>query len=250
VMINHFIDKIVKPKKLHGKAKAIVATQNISSAIEYFKAIRRILEEKGNPFKAIVTFSDTEKDNEKIKDSDFNHFPSKDVVEQFQTDEYRILVVSDKFLTGFDEPKLSAMYVDKKLSGVLAVQALSRLNRSANKLGKKTEDLFVLDFYNSVQDIKAAFDPFYTATSLSEATDVNVLHELKSLLDNVGVYEHSEVEDFVKKYFNKADAQELSPIIDVAAARFNSELDLEPEDKIDFKVKAKQFVKIYGQIGF
>jgi len=248
VMINHFIDKIVKPKKLHGKAKAIVATQNISSAIEYFKAIRRILEEKGNPFKAIVTFSDTEKDNEKIKDSDFNHFPSKDVVEQFQTDEYRILVVSDKFLTGFDEPKLSAMYVDKKLSGVLAVQALSRLNRSANKLGKKTEDLFVLDFYNSVQDIKAAFDPFYTATSLSEATDVNVLHELKSLLDNVGVYEHSEVEDFVKKYFNKADAQELSPIIDVAAARFNSELDLEPEDKIDFKVKAKQFVKIYGQM--
>jgi type I restriction enzyme R subunit len=248
IMINHFLDKVVRPKKLKGNAKAIVATQSIQSAINYFKAIRKILEAKGNPFKAIVTFSDTEIEEAKVKDTDFNHFPSKDVKDKFDTDEYRILVVADKFLTGFDQPKLSAMYVDKKLSGVLAVQALSRLNRSANKLGKKTEDLFVLDFYNSVQDIKAAFDPFYTATSLSEATDVNVLHELKSLLDNVGVYEHSEVEDFVKKYFDKADAQKLSPIIDLAAARFNHELELELEEKISFKVQAKQFVKIYGQM--
>ncbi len=248
VMVNHFIDKVVKRKRLKGKAKAMVATQSIKSAIEYFKAIRKVLEAKGNPFKAIITFSDTEIDNEKIKDTDFNHFPSKDVKEKFETDEYRILVVANKFLTGFDQPKLCAMYVDKKLSGVLAVQALSRLNRSANKWGKKTEDLFVLDFYNSVEDIKAAFDPFYTATTLSEATDVNVLHDLKSLMDDVGVYEQSEVEDFVLKYFNKADAQELSPIIDIAAARFNVELELETEEKIDFKVKAKQFVKIYGQM--
>jgi len=153
-----------------------------------------------------------------------------------------------EYLTGFDQPKLCAMYVDKKLAGVLGVQALSRLNRSAPKFGKKTEDLFVLDFFNSVDDIKTAFDPFYTSTSLSEATDINVLHEIKDNLDDVGVYEWSEVENFVTRYFNNEDAQSLSPIIDVAAARFNHELELENDDKIDFKVKAKQFVKIYGQM--
>jgi type I restriction enzyme R subunit len=159
-----------------------------------------------------------------------------------------LLIVANKYLTGFDQPKLSAMYVDKKLQGVLAVQALSRLNRSSIKLGKRTEDLFILDFFNSVDEIKVAFDPFYTVTTLSEATDINVLHELKSMLDDVGVYEAAEVEDFTARYFAGDDAQQLSPIIDGAAARFNEELELENPDKIDFKIKAKQFVKIYGQM--
>ncbi|MEF1263016.1 type I restriction endonuclease subunit R, partial [Vibrio harveyi] len=153
-----------------------------------------------------------------------------------------------KYLTGFDQPKLCSMYVDKKLAGVLCVQTLSRLNRSAPKWGKKTEDLFVLDFFNAVEDIQAAFDPFYTATSLSQATDINVLHELKDDLDDVGVYEWYEVEDFVSRYFNNEDAQTLSPIIDTAVARFDDELGLEPEEQVDFKIKAKQFVKIYGQM--
>lgn len=140
------------------------------------------------------------------------------------------------------------MYVDKKLASVLCVQALSRLNRSAPKYGKKTEDLFVLDFFNSVDDIKTAFDPFYTSTTLSEATDVNVLHELKDDMDDTDVYEWFEVEEFNKRFFEGREAQDLSPIIDIAAARFNHELELENEFKVDFKVKAKQFVKIYGQI--
>jgi len=139
------------------------------------------------------------------------------------------------------------MYVDKKLQGVQAVQALSRLNRSADKLGKKSEDIFVLDFFNSVDEIKKAFDPFYTATTLSEATDINVLHELKSSLDDAGVYEWAEVEDFIEKYFGGVNAQELSPIIDQAAERFNVELELTDREKADFKIKSKQFVKIYGQ---
>lgn len=153
-----------------------------------------------------------------------------------------------KYLTGFDQPKLCTMYIDKKLQGVMAVQALSRLNRSADKLGKKTEDLFILDFFNQVDDIKASFDPFYTSTSLSRATDINVLHELKGNLNDVGVYEWEEVETFVEKYFDGRDAQQLSPIIDVAANRFNQELELEDDEKADFKIKAKQFVKIYGQM--
>ena len=249
IIVDHFISRIVNTKKLKGKAKAMVVTQSIESAIKYFFAIQKILKEKGEPFKAVIAFSGKKTiDGIEYTEESINGFAEKDTKDNFDNDEYKILVVANKYLTGFDQPKLNAMYVDKKLQGVLAVQALSRLNRSANKLGKKTEDLFVLDFFNSSEDMKDAFDPFYTATSLNKATDVNVLHEIKAVLDNVGVYEWSEVEDFVDKYFKKVDAQLLSPIIDLAADRFNSQLELEESEKADFKIKAKQFVKIYGQM--
>lgn len=249
IMLDHFITKVVNTKKLKGKAKAMVVTQGIESAIQYYWAIRRILRSRGNPFSVLIAFSGKKTvDGVEYTEDTINGFPEKDTRDKFDEDEYRLLVVANKYLTGFDQPKLCAMYVDKKLQGVLAVQALSRLNRSANKLGKKTEDLFVLDFFNSTDDIKTAFDPFYTATSLGKATDVNVLHELKGHLDDVGVYEWAEVEDFVEKYFAKVDAQQLSPIIDVAADRFNAGLGLPDNEKADFKIKAKQFVKIYGQM--
>ena len=249
IMFDHFLSKLVNTKKLKGKAKAIVATQSIESAIRYFFAIQRLLKEKGNPFKVVIAFSGKKTvDGIEYSEDSINGFAEKDTRDNFNEDEYRILVVANKYLTGFDQPKLTAMYVDKKLQGVLAVQALSRLNRSADKLGKKTEDLFVLDFFNSTDEIKDAFDPFYTATTLNQATDVNVLHELKAAMDNVGVYEWAEVEDFVEKYFRNVNAQELSPIIDIAADRFNDALELVNDEKADFKIKAKQFVKIYGQM--
>lgn len=264
IMLDHFITKVVNTKKLKGKAKAMVVTQSIESAIRYFRALEKLLDAKGNPFCIAIAFSGKKKvDGIEYTEEDINQFPAKldtakpsdpgyisdKIARYFDMDEYRILVVANKYLTGFDQPKLTAMYVDKKLQGVLAVQALSRLNRSANKLGKKTEDLFVLDFFNSTEDIKKAFDPFYTATSLSQATDVNVLHDLKTHLDSPGVYEWEEVEDFTAKYFAKKDADTvLSPILQVAEERFNSELDFSEEQKVDYKIKAKQFVKIYGQM--
>ncbi len=249
IMLEHFIPSVVNAKKLRGKAKGIVITQNIETAIRYYKAITRLLEVRGNPFKAVIAFSGEKTvDGIEYTEAGMNGFPETKTRDKFDTDEYRLLIVANKYLTGFDQPKLAAMYVDKKLQGVMAVQALSRLNRSAPKLGKKTEDLFILDFFNSVDDIKNAFEPFYTATSLSEATDVNVLHELKDVLDDVGVYDWHEVEDFVERYFNNEDSDNLSPIIDVAANRFNDELELENDDKVDFKIKAKQFVKVYGQM--
>lgn len=263
IMLDHFISHVVNTKKLKGKAKAMVATQNIESAIQYYFALKSLLAQRGNPFSIAIAFSGSKKVKgvEHTEDS-LNNFPAAldtakptdsgyitdKIARYFNMDEYRMLVVANKYLTGFDQPKLTAMYVDKKLQGVMAVQALSRLNRSADSLGKKTEDLFVLDFYNSTDDIKKAFDPFYTATSLSRATDINILHELKSHLDNIGVYEQSEVEAFVAKYFASVNAQELSPIIDIAAERFNSSLGLEEQEKADFKIKSKQFVKIYGQM--
>jgi type I restriction enzyme R subunit len=249
IMLEHFISKVYNTKKLKGKAKGLVITQNIESAVRYYLALNRILKDKGNPFKIAIAFSGKKTvDGKEYTEADLNGFSEKDTRDHFNSDEYRLLVVANKYLTGFDQPKLCTMYVDKKLQGVLAVQALSRLNRSADKLGKKTEDLFVLDFFNDVDDIKVAFDPFYTSTTLSGATDVNVLHELKGALDEVGVYEWAEVEDFIGKYFKGVDAQQLSPIIDKAAQRFNVDLELSDEKKADYKIKAKQFVKIYGQM--
>lgn len=249
IMLDHFIPQVVNAKKLRGKAKGMIITQNIESAIRYYKAVNKLLDAQGTPFKALIAFSGEKTvDGLKHTEAEMNGFAESETREKFDTDDYRLLIVANKYLTGFDQPKLTAMYVDKKLQFVLAVQALSRLNRSAPKLGKRTEDLFILDFFNSVDDIKTAFDPFYTVTTLSEATDVNVLHELKDVLDQVGVYEWPEVEDFVARYFAGEDAQKLSPVIDVAAERFNEGLDLPDTEKIDFKIKAKQFVKIYGQM--
>ena len=263
IMLDHFITKVVNAKKLKGKAKALVVTQNIESAIRYYFALSQLLEAKGNPFRIAVAFSGKKKvDGVEHSEDSLNHFPaeldkanssdpgyiSDKIARYFNMDEYRILVVANKYLTGFDQPKLSTMYVDKKLQGVLAVQALSRLNRAADRLGKKSEDLFVLDFFNSTEDIKAAFDDFYTATTLSSATDINVLHELKGNLDSVGVYEWHEVEALATGYFTGVSADALAPIIDGAADRFNVSLELSEKDKVDFKIKAKQFVKIYGQV--
>lgn len=249
IMFEHFITKIFNTNKLKAKGKAMVITHNIKSAIRYYHAFKHILEDKGNPFKIAVAFSGRKTvDGIEYTEAGMNGFAEKETRDKFDEDQYRILVVANKYLTGFDQPKLCTMYVDKKLQGVMAVQALSRLNRSSDKLAKKTEDLFILDFLNTTDDIKDAFDPFYTSTTLTKETDVNVLHELKGTLNDVGVYEWSEVEEFNKKYFEGVDAQQLSPIIDVAANRFNEELELEDEQKADFKIKAKQFVKIYGQV--
>lgn len=264
IMLDHFITKVVNTKKLKGKAKGMVVTQSIEAVIRYYHALQRLLDARGNPFRIAIAFSGKKTvDGIEYTEDDINNFPpnldtakptdpgyiSDKIARYFNMDEYRLLVVANKYLTGFDQPKLTAMYVDKKLQGVLAVQALSRLNRSASKLGKRTEDLFVLDFFNSTDDIKKSFDPFYTSTTLSRATDVNVLHELKANLDDAGVYEWSEVEEFASKYFEGKDAATyLSPIIQLAEERFNHDLGLTDEEKADYKIKAKQFVKVYGQM--
>jgi type I restriction enzyme, R subunit len=249
IMLDHFITSVVNTKKLKGKGKGMVITQRIESAIHYYHALRQHLEARGNPFKILVAFSGEKTVNGvEYTEAGLNGFGETETRDNFDKDEYRLLVVANKYLTGFDQPKLCAMYVDKKLTGVLAVQALSRLNRSSPKLGKKTEDLFVLDFFNNVEDIKAAFDPFYTSTTLSEATDVNVLHELQATLDDVGVYEWSEVEEFNNRYFGGVSGEALSAVLDIAADRFNHSLEWTDELKADYKIKAKQFVKIYGQM--
>lgn len=249
ILVSHFIEQVVVPKKLKGQAKGMVVTRNIEAAIRYYLAIKAVLKGKNAGFKVMIAFSGKKTvDGVEYTEDIINGFPSKDIETEFDGEDYRLLVVANKYLTGFDQPKLSTMYVDKKLKGVLAVQALSRLNRCHYGLGKRTEDMFVLDFFNQTTEIQKAFNPFYTATSLSSATDVNVLHELKSYLDEVGVYDWHEVEQFNQLFFANAPAEQLDALVDICAERFEHELELEDSDKITFKVRAKQFVKIYAQL--
>ena len=274
VILSHFDAKIFRSHKLKGKAKAMVVTKDIECAILYYQALNKLARERNLPYKILIAFSGEKKIEHQscalhsteqggvyaiaaeersgywiqYTEAGMNGFPDSKTAEMFDTDDYRILVVANKYLTGFDQPKLCAMYVDKPLAGVLAVQALSRLNRSAPDLGKLSEDLFILDFYNTKEDIKDSFDPFYTATTLSEATDVNILHELKNTIIGIGVFDMEEVNSFIELYIHGAEADQWAPIIDAAADRFNLEIEWTENGKADFKMKCKQFVKIYSRV--
>ena len=277
VMLTHFDAKIYRNHKLKGKAKAMVVTKDIECAILYYKAMQKIVQEKKMPFKILIAFSGEKQlssrkniYSEMKEDSSgysytmvaeplgaygktyteagLNGFPETKTAENFDSDEYRILVVANKYLTGFDQPKLCAMYIDKPLDGVLAVQALSRLNRAAPDLHKLSEDLFILDFYNTKEGIKEAFDPFYTATTLSEATDVNILHQLKNTLLSFDVFDMDEVIAFMDLYIHGAEADKWAPILDACAERFNKGIEWEENGKADFKMKCKQFVRVYSRV--
>lgn len=249
VMLTHFDAKMYRNHKLKGHAKALVVTKDIECAISYYMALCELRKEKKLPYNILIAFSGTKNvGGRDYTEAQINGFPDTKTAEEFDKDENRILVVANKYITGFDQPKLAAMYIDKPLDGVLAVQALSRLNRSAPELGKLSEDLFILDFYNTKEGIKEAFDPFYTATTLSEATDVNILHQLKATLLSFGVFDMDEVNAFIELYVHGAPADEFAPIIDRAAFRFNTEIEWPENGKADFKMKCKQFVKIYSRV--
>jgi len=249
VMLKHFDGKIFRAKKLKGKAKAMVATQDIECAIRYYFAIKNQIEKDNLPYNVLIAFSGSKKvDGIDYTEVGINGFSEGKLAEEFEKDENRILVVANKYLTGFDQPKLCAMYVDKRLGGVIAVQALSRLNRSANELNKESEDLFILDFFNKADEIKDSFDPFYTATTLSGPTNVNVLNELRGTLLEYGVFDAEEVAQFIYLYLTGEEPDKWAYIIDTAAQRYNVELGWDNDTKIDFKVKAKQFVKIYSRM--
>lgn len=249
VILSHFDAKIFRNHKLHGKAKAMVVTKDIECAILYYQTLQDIIREKKMPFNILIAFSGTKvMGGKEYTETDLNGFPDSKTAEEFEKDENRILVVANKYLTGFDQPMLCAMYIDKPLDGVLAVQTLSRLNRAAPNLGKLSEDLFVLDFYNQKESIEKAFSIYYTTTTLSEPTDVNILHELKNTLLAFEVFDMDEVDEFIEMYVHGVSADRWSPIIDRAADRFNIEIEWAENGKADFKMKCKQFVKIYSRV--
>ena len=176
-MVDHFHEQVAGLQKIGGQARAMVVTSNVQRAISYFYAIRVYLTERKSPYRAIAAFSGEHTyDGERVTEASLNGFSSNLIADKIQEDPYRFLICADKFQTGYDEPLLHAMYVDKILSGVKAVQTLSRLNRAH----PKKHDAFVLDFNNDADTIQNAFAGYYRTTVLAEETDPDRLHDLKS----------------------------------------------------------------------
>lgn len=241
IMIDHFMQDVIGQLKINGQAKAMVVTNGIMSAIRYKLAFDAYLQEINAPYKTIVAFTGSkEVDGKKEDESSMNGFPGNDIPKEFKKSEYRFLIVADKYQTGFDQPLLHTMYVDKTLADIKAVQTLSRLNR-AYKPDKK--DTFILDFVNSADAIKEAFDPFYKTTILSEETDIDRLNDLQDALDGSQVYSEEQVNELMNRFINGAERDQLDPILDECKQHFIDELD--EEQQIDFKKKAKSFVRSY-----
>ncbi len=240
IMVDHFLEQVIGQRKIGGQARAMVVTGSIQRAIEYFTAFNAYLEEIKSPYRPIVAFSgEPEFKGEKVSESKLNGFPSSEIADKIQEDPYRFLICADKFQTGYDEPLLHTMYVDKALSGIKAVQTLSRLNRAH----PKKHDVFVLDFQNDTETIEEAFADYYRTTILSKETDANKLHTLKADLDRYQVYSPEQIDELVALYLSGADRDKLDPILDVCVAVYVEQLD--EDGQVDFKGKAKGFVRTY-----
>ncbi|HEL2509240.1 TPA: type I restriction endonuclease subunit R [Streptococcus suis] len=237
-MVRHFNE--TTSKKIGGKAKAMVVTESIIRSIDYYFIISDLLKVSGTGYKAIIAFSGEKEYKGKIlSETSINGFSDKETPDVFKKDEYKFLIVADKYQTGYDEPLLHTMYVDKKLNDVKAVQTLSRLNRSYR--GKV--DTCVLDFYNEADEIKEAFQPYYRETKLMNETDPNKLYTLLSVLDSKYVYEEDEVLQVVDMFFKKADRRFIDPILDRCVERYEA---LSENDQVEFKSGVKAFIRTYN----
>jgi len=239
ICVEHFVAQV--QAKIGGQAKAMIVTRSRRHAVRYRLAVDRYLSEKGHPFKALVAFSGTVEDGgQSYTEPGMNGLPETQTAKAFERSEYRFLIVANKFQTGFDQPLLHTMYVDKKLGGVNAVQTLSRLNRTYPPT--KTDTL-VLDFANEADEIKAAFEPYYEATILSEATDPNLLYEIQSRLAGFPVYTTPDVDRFASAYFGAKTTQDqlyqiLAPVVERARA-------LPETERHDFRGQLTDYVRLY-----
>ena len=241
IMVDHFHEQVLSRNRIGGQARAMVVTDGIKPAIQYFHTISEYLRERKSPHKAIVAFSGQhDYGGAEVTEASLNGFASRDIVDRIREDPYRFLVCADKFQTGYDEPLLHTMYVDKTLSGIKAVQTLSRLNRSH----PKKHDAFVLDFQNDADTIRDAFADYYRATVLADETDPNKLHDLQAELDGARVYTESQISDLARRFVMGEERDRLDPILDACVAVYQSDLD--EDGQVAFKGNAKAFVRTYG----
>ena len=240
IMVDHFHESVFLPRKIDGRARAMVVTDGVDRAIAYYHAINTYIAEHRYPYKAIVAFSgEREYGGQKVTEASLNGFPSNRIPERIQEDPYRILICADKFQTGYDEPLLHTMYVDKTLAGIKAVQTISRLNRAhPNK-----SETFVLDFMNTSDVIRESFSDYYRTTILADETDPNKLHDLKASLDQHQIYSQEQVEQLVTNYLNGDDRSTLDPIADSCLEPY---LELDEDGQVEFKGSAKSFVRLYA----
>ncbi|MDB4278563.1 putative DNA binding domain-containing protein [Deltaproteobacteria bacterium] len=239
IMVDHFHSQVAS--KIGGKAKAMIVTRSRLHAVRYAMALKKHLEAKGYPYKSLVAFSGTVKDGAiDYTESKMNDVSEKQTARTFEGADYRFLVVANKFQTGFDQPLLHTMYVDKKLSGVNAVQTLSRLNRTH----PAKEDTSVLDFANTADEIQESFQPYYEKTILSKATDPNLLHDLERELLEYEVYTDDEVEKFAAVYFSKRGTQaRLYSLLEPVVERFEA---LDADKKREFRHQVVKYVRLYS----
>ena len=245
MMVEHFHEQVISKGKIGGQARAMVATSSIPRCIEYYYAISKSLANRHSPYKAIVAFSGEHKyqgQEPPLTSAVMNGFPDAKIPSTLKSDPYRILVVADMFQTGFDEPLLHTMYVDKMLYDIKAVQTLSRLNRCH----PQKHDTFVLDFFNNPVMIEQAFSRYYRTTLLSGETDPNKLYDLIATMEDYQVYSEDHVQKLVDLYLNGADRDRLDPILDACVAVYKA---LDTEDQIKFKSAAKSFCRTYGFLG-
>ena len=245
VMVEHF--RNFTCKNIGGKAKAMVVSRSRLHAVRYRRAFDKHLKEHGyDKLKALVAFSGTVNDGGvDYTEAGMNGFGERELPERFDTDEYQFLIVAEKYQTGFDQPLLHTMYVDKKLQGLQAVQTLSRLNRTCR--GK--EDTFVLDFQNEAEEVQESFKPYYERTEIEERVDPNLLYTLKHTLDAFQIYWLQDVEDFAKVFFKPIDKQReqdkglLHKCVDPAVGRFKTE----PEERqVDFRHQLGTYLRLYS----
>ena len=245
MMVEHFHEKVIAKGKIGGQARAMIVTSSIPRCIEYYYAINKCLADRHSPYKTIIAFSGECKyqgQEPALTSAGLNGFPDAKIPKTFKQDPYRILIVADMFQTGFDEPLLHTMYVDKPLYDIKAVQTLSRLNRCH----PKKHDTFVLDFANKPEMIEKAFSRYYRTTILSGETDPNKLYDLVAVMEGYQVYTEDDVSRLVNLYLDGADRDKLDPTLDVCTAIYNQ---LETDDQIKFKSAAKAFVRTYGFLG-
>lgn len=241
IMVDHFHEQVMAAGKIGGQARAMVVTSGIERAIQYYYAFKEYLVERKSPYQAIVAFSgEHDYGGARVSEVSLNGFSSGDIAGKIQTDPYRFLICADKFQTGYDEPLLHTMYVDKPLSGIKAVQTLSRLNRAH----PQKHDCFVLDFQNNSEAITFAFQDYYRTTLLAEETDPNKLHDLKAALDAAQVYSPEQVLQVVELFLGGADRDKLDPILDACVAVYVNRLN--EDEQVDFKGKAKAFCRTYN----
>ena len=239
IIVEHFHSQIIDKGKMGGQARAMVVTSSILRAIEFYYEISRLLEERKSPYKAIVAFSGSKNYGGKdVTESDVNGFPSKDIEDNMEREPYRILVVAEKFQTGYDQPLLHTMYVDRVLTDVKAVQTLSRLNRCH----PKKRDTFVLDFANDAESIKNSFQRFYKTTILSKETDPNRLNDLIQEIESANIYSEEDIYMLNEKYWTGASREEIDPIINNSVERFK---ELDENIQIRCKSSIKSFLRTY-----
>lgn len=238
IMVEHFHAQVAHLIK--GQAKAMIVTKSRLHAVKFKQAFDRYLEDQGLPYKALVAFSGTVKDGElEFTEANMNGFNEKHTAEEFKKSYNRFLIAANKFQTGFDQPLLSVMYVDKVLEGVNAVQTLSRLNR----IYPEKEEVFVLDFVNEMEEIQKSFQPYYTTTILSAATDPNLLYDLQNDIYAFKAFATTEVENFTEQFFKDVSADRLNSSLDGVVERVETHL---PEEKNEFISKINDFLRIYA----